>query len=273
MKYQILCDCFCDFTATERLSSVFQKVPAVVRVSGQALIDGKDFRQQELLHALEADSYELKVDYPDEAAYRPLLNPNAQAYYLVTASAALFDQYDVANRVRREILQRAPDACVHVFNTRSCGVGELLAARRISQLERSGCSFRQIVERVESELLSVSTYLLPASADTLRQSGLTAPPRWLEPSRAVYAFDLAGTLVRICGAVSDNRLEQKLAAVVKQRETAGKTCLISYCGCPDRARRAAQVLQKNGSFSTVRMTDAGAVNALLLQRGGISVAF
>ena len=54
MRVQILCDSCCDFTATERLSSVFQKVPATVVVSGCRVADDKQFQRRALLEALRA---------------------------------------------------------------------------------------------------------------------------------------------------------------------------------------------------------------------------
>ena len=88
MRVQILCDSCCDFTATERLSSVFQKVPATVVVSGCRLADDKQFQQRALLEALRAESLELKLEFPDERAYLEAMAPGAEERYRVTSSAA-----------------------------------------------------------------------------------------------------------------------------------------------------------------------------------------
>lgn len=273
MRVQILCDSCCDFTATERLSSVFQKVPATVVVSGCRLADDKQFQQRALLEALRAESLELKLEFPDERAYLEAMDPGAEEIYLVTSSAAVSDQYETASRARRMFLRERPDCRIHVFNTRSGSVGQLLAARQICRLQRSGCAFRQIVERVETEILSSTLLLLPASPEGLRQGGLIHRRRGWGRLHGIYRMTLEGTVARAAAALTERSAEKRLAELLGNSKTAGKTCLISHCGAVERARRLAQLLQKNGRFSSILLTEAGAVSSLLLQEGGVAVGF
>ena len=80
-------------------------------------------------------------------------------------------------------------------------------------------------------------------------------------------------MARAAAALTERSAEKRLAELLGNSETAGKTCLISHCGAVERARRLAQLLQKNGRFSSILLTEAGAVSSLLLQEGGVAVGF
>ena len=247
MHTQILLDGCCDLTASERMRSTFQQIPVAMK-------DGA-------------------VEFPSVQAYLDAMDPNADEIYVVTASAALSNQYEVASQARRLFLATAPQCSVHVFNTRSAGVGELLAARRICQLQRSGYGFRQIVERIEKEILGNRLFLLPVTPEGLRQQGLLPPKRWWELSDGVYTMNLEGHVVRTAQAASARGAEKKLMAVLRQENGAGRTLLISHCGCPERARNLARMVQQEKCFSSILLTECSAPMGLLLQPGGLSVAF
>lgn len=247
MRTQILTDGCCDFTASERMSSTFEQVP--VTVEGGI------------------------VRFPTAQAYLDAMDPNAEEIYLVTASAALSNQYEVASQARRLFLGTAPECQVHVFNTRSAGVGELLAARRICQLQRSGYGFRQIVERVEKEILTHQLFLLPVSPEGLRRQGLLPAKRFWELPNAVYTMNLEGHVARVAQAASAHGVEKKLVARLAQQDGTGRTLFISHCGCPERARNLAKMIQQEKRFSSILLTECGVPMSLLLQSGGIAVAF
>lgn len=247
MRTQILTDGCCDFTASERMSSTFEQIPVTV-VNGA-------------------------VQFPTAQAYLEAMNPEAEEIYLVTASAALSNQNEVASQARRLFLGTAPNCSVHVFNTRSAGVGELLTARRICQLQRSGYGFRQIVERVEKEILTHHLFLLPVSPEGLRSQGLLPPKRLWEAQTGIYTMNLEGNVVRVARAGSTRGAEKKLLQHLRQCDGTGRTLLISHCGCPERARNLARMVQQEKKFSSILLTECGVPVSLLLQTGGISLAF
>lgn len=269
MGVQILCDSRCDLTATERMSSLFQKVPATWTLGERPLTDHKALGAGEILEAVAAGAA-IQEAYPGARAYREAMGDGE--IYIVTASAALCGQYEAASQARRLALGDHPGQPIHVFNTRSFSVGQLLAARRICQLQRSGYSFRQIVERVESEILSTRLFLLAPSPERLLQwGGLTRRRR--ERPRPLYTMNLEGRLVRAGGALTDKGAEKRLAEAVARSDGPGKTCLLAHCGCPERARRVAQLLREQQRFSSILLTEAGAATALLLGPGGLALSF
>ncbi len=271
MQFQILCDGCCDLTATERRGSVYRKVPAAVSVGERTFADDGDFRPAALLDALTRGA-EARVEFPDAQAYLAAMDPLAEAIYLVTASPALGGQYETASYARRLLLYRKPERQIHVFNTRSGGLGQLLAARRISQLHRSGCSFRQTVERVESDILAASMFFLPGEPEVLRKGGLVPPKRLPERPKWVCAMGLDGSVTRLASAMTEQGAEKKLLEALQSRDTTGKVCLLAHTGCPDRARRVSQQLLRAARFSQIITTETSPISTLLL-RTGLAIAF
>ena len=273
MHIQILCDSSCDFTAGEKLSTVFQKVPAKVTVSGQVFWDDHMVSQTAFQSAVSRKSLELKVEFPDEQAWMKAFDPSAEAIYLITDSAACSDQYETASRAKRMFLRTRRDQKIHVFNTRSGSAGELLAARRIFQLDRSGCAFRQIAERVERDILRFHTFVLPASVETLCQAGILPRTRLPRPANSLYQMNLNGEMTRAASAVTARGAEQKLLQLIGKTERAGRTCLIAHCGCLGRAQQLAASFRRAGLFSDLMLLGTGAVTSLLLHRPGLVVAY
>ena len=273
MSFQILCDSCCDFTATEKLGAAFEKVPATVTVSGQKFLDDGTFQQSQFLRSMEAESIELQVEFPDEQAYLNAFDREADAVYIVTAAAASCDQYGVASRARRMYLREHPEKQIHVFNTRSAGVGELLAARQIRRMERYGCNFRQIVSRVEADILTSNTYFMPSSPDSLRQIGLLPKKILPEKPFGIYQAVLEGGLSRPEAAFTEKGAGKKLAAMLENQNLQNRLCLLSHCGCRERAQHLAGLLRQQTSASEIIILETGAVMSLLLHRGGIALAF
>lgn len=267
MRIQILCDGFCDFTPSERIGSAFRKLPASAAVGTQSFDDGPDFHPAALLAVRPRRGPAAEIRLPGVRDFLSAVDPAAEELYVVTASAALYGQYDAASQARRLLLAERPALRVHVFNTRSIGVGELLAARRISQLQRSGYAFRQIVERVEAEILSNTCCILPGEPEGVRALG--APAR---PGSGVYLLQPDGHTVWLCGGLTDPAAEKRLARRIAA-DPPGRTCLIAHAGCPERARRLARLFQQQKRFASILLTEAGVLTTLLLGRGGVMAAW
>lgn len=271
MRYQILCDTCCDFTATEKMSTVFSRVPAKLTLSGYSFLDDKAFRQGAFLEVWDEKSFELKAEFPDEDAWLARISSDAARIYLVTASAAVFDQYEVASSAKRRYLEQHPDAQIHVFNTRSFGVAELLAARQINRMERSGCEFRQIVERVENDILKRELYLLPSSPEQLQQSSAIVN-RSTVRGKDIYRTADDGRLMRVATALSAKGAEKKLLRILEKSGNKNHACLIAHCGCIERAHRVSNLLHTKCGIKNIVLLEACAVSSAILQPGGIAIA-
>lgn len=276
MRYRILCDSCCDFSTTEKLGTAFEKIPAMITISGTRLTDDKHLRQEALQAALETKSLELHLDYPTREDFLRAMDCGAREIYVVCATTAVGEHYELASWARRQFLQTHPDALVHVFNSRSTGAGQLLVARKISQMQRSGCSFQQIVDSVERCCLRTRTYFLTGEEQLLREVGLAQHKKrtLLQARRQLLWTDLHGNLLELCGAATDRAAEKKLLKLLQKRgELEGKTCFIAHCASPERARRLAQQLHHAGLFRDIVFLEMGGVGSLMLGRGGITLAY
>ena len=275
MHVQILCDSFCDFTAAERLSSAFEKVPATVTVAGQQFLDDDGFQQAALLPYLKEKGAEPRIQFPDEQAYLAAMHPEAEEIYIVTSSAANVGQYEAASAARRIRMREIPEQNVHVFNTRGGSVGQLLAAREISRLQRSGCDFRQIVTWVERDILTTRIYLLPADIAFLYNMALLPRKKRIGFSKVLCQKKEDGKIQVMSSAMTAQGVEKKLAQVLAKQPPGKKarTCIIAHCGCPERARRVSQILKKGGQFSEFLLAETGAVTSVALGPGGLALAF
>ena len=274
MHVQILCDSCCDFTAAERLSSTFEKVPAVVTIAGQQFVDDDCFQQAALLPYLGQKDVVPKVTFPDERAYLAAMHQETDEIYIVTSSAASVGQYEAASAARRMRLRENPDHKIHVFNTRGGSVGQLLTAREISKLQRSGCDFRQIVTWVERDILTTKLYLLPADIAFLYTMSLLPQKKRIGFSKVLCQKTEDGRIQVLASSMTAQGVEKKLIQVLnKLPQGKEKPCIIAHCGCQDRARRVAQLLKKTGRFSEFLLAETGAVTSVALGPGGVALAF
>lgn len=72
--------------------------------------------------------------------------------YVVTISSVLSGSYNSAVQAAKIYQEEYPDALIHVFDSKSAGPAQFLAAEKIAELKEKGMQFPDLVEAVSDYL-------------------------------------------------------------------------------------------------------------------------
>ncbi len=180
----------------------------------------------------------------------------ADHVYVVTLSGGLSGSYNSAELGKNLYEEEHGDTKkIYVFNSRSASIGETLIGMKIQEFEEAGCSFDEVVEKVEEYIQSMNTYFVLETLETLRKNGR------LSNLKAFIANSL--NIKPVMGSTkgglnlpvrSGARYEQKaLERMVKDMISKTKDCenrvlAIAHCNCPERAKAVKEKIEKIAKF-------------------------
>ena len=171
MGYKIIVDSCGELTEELKQDTHFQSVPLELDVDDYHVTDDESFCQAEFLQKVKESPNCPKSACPSPQKYLDAYISQADHVYAVTLSAKLSGSYNSAQMAAQMFMDQYPDKKVHVFNSCSASVGEMLIAVKIQELEESGCSFEDTVKQTEAYIESQQTFFVLETLDTLRKNG------------------------------------------------------------------------------------------------------
>ncbi len=239
MAYTIFCDEGFTFTAAELLSPHFVKVA------------DRDFSGALAAH-------------PGDA-------------YLITMSPAFSGSFEAACQAREEALRREPDRRVFVLDTRTAFAGEMAVARQLHDLLLSGKAPEQAVLETQDYIERMSTVGVLDRADVAREKH--AVVRGALKGRFGRKLLMVGGQdgrLHIRGRSRGASLEALTRLAEKQlarRTEKPQRCVITYSGCPERAKELGRQLKKLCGFRELVITPADRAATRLMGSGTMLAAF
>lgn len=241
MAYTILCDEGVTFTASELLSPHFLKVKehdfagAIARVSGDV--------------------------------------------YMVTMSPAFSDAYAAACLARDAVREKNPARNVFVIDTRTAFAGELAVARRLHDLLLAGKQPEQALLETQEYIESLSTVGVLDRGDVLREkqavSRRGARIRAWMGRRLLMEGGQDGRL-HVRGRSHRGSMDDICTLAAKrftQRREKPERCVITYSGCPERAKELGKKLKKLCGFRELVIIPADQVAVRYMGSGTMMAAF
>ena len=241
MAYTILCDEGVTFTAAELLNIHFAQV--------------KDRR---FLEAMDRRSGDL---------------------YVITMSPAFSNSYQAACEARDKLLASGRVQNIFVLDTRTAFSGELAVARRLHDFLISGMEPEQALMETQSFIESLSTIGVLDRADARRER--EAVSRKGTALRAGFGRRLLmeggqdGRL-HVCGRSRRSDTDELAAMAQRQfmrRKQKPKRCVITYSGCPERAKELGQRLKGACGFRELVIVPADRAAAKFMGTGTLMAAF
>lgn len=199
--------------------------------------------------------------------------------YIVTMSPAFSEDYEAACRAREDALERQPERSIFVLDSRTAFGGELAVARRLYDFLRSGMAPEQAVMETQNYIESLSTIGVLDRRDVLREK--RAVSRTGSRLRAHFGARLLmeggqdGRL-HVKGRSRGTETEEicRLASRrYAQRREKPKRCVITYSGCPERARELGKKLKSLCGFQELVIVPAERRAARYMGSGTLMAAF
>lgn len=278
MGYKIIVDSCGELTEELKQDTHFQSVPLELDVDDYHVTDDESFCQAEFLQKVKESPNCPKSACPSPQKYLDAYTSQADHVYAVTLSAKLSGSYNSAQMAAQMFMDQYPDKKVHVFNSCSASVGEMLIAVKIQELEESGCSFEDAVKQTEAYIESQQTFFVLETLDTLRKNGrlsnLKAIVAGVLKIKPVMGATPDGLICQLAQAQGMNKALDRMVKEVMQRtkNREERILAISHCNCRMRAEKVKEKIEKLMKFRKIMILDMAGVSTMYANDGGIIIA-
>ncbi len=278
MKFRVALDSGGELTEELRGHEEYAMVPLTLTVNGYTFTDDGKMPQKELVARIAQDPDVPKTACPSPEAFYKAYDCGAEHIYAVTLSAELSGSYQSAVVAANMYLEEHPGAKIHVFNSVSASVGEGLTVLKITEYERQGLPFEEIVERTEKFVRSKNTFFVLDNLETLRKNGRLSGMKALAAAVLKIKPICYGTKEGAIGQLDQARGMDK--AIVKMvnhivertPDPENRILGISHCNCPERAEIVRERILNRMRVKDVVLLPTGGLSTIYANDGGIIVA-
>lgn len=278
MGYKIVGDSCCDYTIKEKTQEQFISVPLTIQVDNFNIVDDDTFDQKDFLKKMKESPNCPKSSCPAPETY---MNAYALAddIYVVTLSAELSGSYNSAELAKKLYIEEHGSKNIHIFNSRSASSGQLLIARKIDSLAKTGMVFDQVIKEVEDYIQSQSIMFVLETLDVLRKNGrLTRVQALLAGAlniKPVMGATKEGEIVKISQTRGIKKALFKMVDVLGNSTPTPETkdLVIAHCNNYERAVMVKEEFEKLFHFRSIDIIETKGISTLYACDGGIIVSY
>jgi len=275
---KILGDSACDFTKDlEQELDTERSVPFYVEIGGETIVDDENLSMSELMAKMKACVGKMGSAVPSPQQWMDAFI-KAGGGFAVTISSKLSGMYQAAKIGFEMAKDEIAGLVGHVFDSKSASCGEALVAIKIREFIKNGLNFDAIVQKVESFIEEMKTFVLLEDVSNLVKNGRMSK--------------IKGTLVNVLGikpilCANDGEIDLysqfrgssnvvgKLLGCIEQckRKISGTDLVISHCNNPSLANELGQKAREKFGFGRIIILETKGLTTLYACDKGIIFSF
>ncbi|MFI3162977.1 MAG: DegV family protein [Bacillota bacterium] len=278
MAYKIVVDSCCEYEDIIGEQSNVAKIPFSMLLEGETIVDDKSFDQMEFIRKTDESDECPKSACPSPQDFCDAYVGEAQDIYVVTISAALSGCHNSAELGKKMFAEDvSADKNIHVFDTKSASVGEVLVMLKIRELAEVGMAFAEIVEKVESFIEEMGTYFVLESLETLRKNGRLSKTKAILANvlniKPIMCATAEGEIEKLEQSRGINKALSRMADIVvgSTSNMKDKILGITHCNAHQRALDLKAKFEKIGDFKEIIIVKAAGLSTMYANNGGIIV--
>lgn len=277
MSYKIVVDSCGEFTEEMQRDGHFTHVALNLEIDGEHFIDDDNFNRADFIEKMHASPNAPKSSCPSPEAYREAFDCGEDHVYAVTITAELSGSYNSAVLGKNLYLEEHPDAKVYVFNSRGASVMQSRIAQEVQRYEEAGCSFEEVVEKVENFIKESRLWFVLRSIENLRKNGRLSTVKALVANTLNIKPIMTATPEGVIAQVSQARGEQKairkmvdiMLEEVKNLEN--RVLGITHCNNLSKAEFIRDEVLKRAKVKDVVILESSGITTLYAEEGGIII--
>ena len=257
MKYKIVGDSCCDFTAEDLKKEYISRVPLILTVGDTDVIDDDTFDQEKYLDMVDRCPECPRSSCPSPENYMQHFE-GAENVFVVTLSSKLSGSYNSAMLAKQIYQENHPDVKIHVFDSKSAAAAQHL-------------------EKTEEYVGEIRTLFVLDNLDTMRKNGRITKVKALAANMlnikpVLHGVD--GEIQQLDQARGMNKaLNKLLSHIEKEGYDNTKPVRITQCGSMERSKNVRKILMEQFGFTDVKILDANGISSTYESRGGVIVCF
>lgn len=278
MSYKIVVDSCGELPEKLKEDGHFQTVSLELFVDDYHVTDDEHFNQKEFLRKVKESPNCPKSACPSPEAFQEAYDCEADHVYAVTLSAQLSGSYNSAELGKNLYLEEKGEKKIHVFDSKSASIGETLIAMKIQEYEEAGCSFEEVVAKVDAYIAEQNTYFVLETLETLRKNGRLSNIKAFVASalniKPVMGSTSEGSICQLSQARGMGKALDKMITTLLSRvkNPEQKILAISHCNCPERAQTILEKVKSLGKFRDVFVIDTAGISSMYANDGGVIMA-
>lgn len=284
MSYKILIDSCGELTDKLKEDTHFENVALALDVDDYHIMDDETFNQAEFLQKVKESPNCPKSSCPAPARYIEAFGDGTEHVYMVTLSAQLSGSYNSAMLAKDLYEEKMAEGEVpagtqiHVFDSRSASIGETLIGMKIQEYEDAGCSFEQVVQRVEKYIDGMNTFFVLETLETLRKNGRLSNLKAMLATALNIKPVMGSTEIGAIQQLGQARgMNKALESMVTRMLSVTKNCeekvlAIAHCNCPERAKRVKEKVEQLAHFKKIIVVNTAGVSSMYANDGGVILA-
>ena len=278
MSYKIVVDSCGELPEKLKEDGHFQTVSLELFVDDYHVTDDEHFNQKEFLRKAKESPNCPKSACPSPEAFQEAYDCEADHVYAVTLSAQLSGSYNSAELGKNLYLEEKGEKKIHVFDSKSASIGETLIAMKIQEYEEAGCSFEEVVAKVDAYIAEQNTYFVLETLETLRKNGRLSNIKAFVASalniKPVMGSTSEGSICQLSQARGMGKALDKMITTLLSRvkNPEQKILAISHCNCPERAQTILEKVKSLGKFKDVFVIDTAGISSMYANDGGVIMA-
>ena len=276
MKYKIVGDSCCDFTAEDLKKEYISRVPLILTVGDTDVIDDDTFDQEKYLDMVDRCPDCPRSSCPSPENYMQHFE-GAENVFVVTLSSKLSGSYNSAMLAKQIYQENHPNVKIHVFDSKSAAAAQHLICERLENYIEQDLDFKTIVEKTEQYVGEIRTLFVLDSLDTMRKNGRITKVKALAANMlnikpVLHGVD--GEIQQLDQARGMNKaLNKLLSHIEKEGYDNTKPVRITQCGSMERCKNVRKILMERFGFTDVKILDANGISTTYESRGGVIVCF
>ncbi len=278
MENKIISDSSVDFKKNrEIITEGLEIVPFKILLDDEEIVD-IDLDTKELIKKMKASINQIKTACPSPSEFYDAFSKEG-ASFVVTISAALSGSYNSAVLAKNMLLEKIPDALVHVFDSKSAAAGINLVILKIKELISQNLKFDEIVIAVNKYISKMKTMFILDSLDNLVKNGRISNLKAMIASFLhivpIMGENGKGEIVLVEQVRGNKKAFNRLIDIIGESGVDFENTVlgITHSNANEKAENLKNEILKRFNFKDVQIFAAGGLSTVYADDGGIVVAF
>lgn len=278
MSYLIIGDSCTDLPEEWKKKEYVKLVPLSIMVDNDIIVDDETFHQAEFLKKMKESPNCPKSACPSPDEYGKYFD-QADEIYIVTLSGNLSGSYNSALIAADMYKEDHPEKKIHIFDSCSASVGQMLLVMKIDELKQEGKNFEEVCQEVIKFRDGRKTKFVLESLDTLRKNGRLSNIQAILASalniKPIMEGSVEGTIEKLDQARGINKALQMMVkyAVADVKNAEERILGIAHCNNRERAEYVKELFAKLVKFKDVVIVDTAGISTLYANDGGIIISY
>lgn len=278
MSYLIIGDSCTDLPEEWKKKEYVKLVPLSITLDNELIVDDENFQQTDFLRKMKESPNCPKSACPSPDEYGKYFD-QADEIYVVTLSGNLSGSYNSALIAADIYREEHGDKKIHIFDSCSASVGQMLLVMKIDELKKEGRSFEEVCEEVTKFRDGRKTKFVLETLDTLRKNGRLSNIQAILANalniKPIMEGSQEGTIEKLDQARGINKALQMMAKYVAAdvKNAEDRILGIAHCNNRERAEHMKELISKLVKFKDVIIVETAGISSLYANDGGIIISY